>query len=93
MGLSPETKATIKKYNPFAPPKEAVDAGHDDFRPVSGWKRKSSSHVMRQSVYVGARSLMSIALFKMEPGPRTNWINEDIAPTPMREFPLALRVR
>jgi hypothetical protein len=24
----------------------------------------------------------------MEPGPRTAWINEDIAPTPIREFAL-----
>jgi len=62
MKLSPQAKETINKYNPFAPPKEAVDAGHADFRPVSGWK----------------------PLFKMEPGPRTAWINEDIAPTPIQ---------
>lgn len=27
-----------------------------------------------------------IALFEMEPGPRTAWINEDIAPTPIRKL-------
>lgn len=30
------------------------------------------------------------ALFKMEPGPRTAWINEDICPTPVREWRLSL---
>jgi len=41
MGLSPKVKQTLHYINPFKPPKEAEEAGHADFRPVSGWRRKS----------------------------------------------------
>ncbi|EIW69104.1 hypothetical protein M231_01338 [Tremella mesenterica] len=41
-------------------PQSAIDAGANDFRPVSGWK----------------------PFVHMEPGDRTMWINEDLAPTP-----------
>lgn len=40
MGLSPQVKETLDKFNPFKPPKEAEEAGHADFRPVSGWRRE-----------------------------------------------------
>lgn len=41
MGLSPKVKQTLHYINPFKAPKEAEEAGHGDFRPVSGWRRKS----------------------------------------------------
>ncbi|EIW67459.1 hypothetical protein TREMEDRAFT_74590 [Tremella mesenterica DSM 1558] len=41
-------------------PQSAIDAGADDFRPVSGLK----------------------PFIHMEPGSRTMWLNEDLAPTP-----------
>jgi hypothetical protein len=42
MGLSPKVKQTLHYINPFKPPKEAEEAGHADFRPVSGWRRESN---------------------------------------------------
>jgi hypothetical protein len=42
MGLSPKVKQTLNYINPFKPPKEAEEAGHADFRPVSGWRRESN---------------------------------------------------
>jgi len=41
MGLSPKVKQVLHYINPFKPPKEAEEAGHADFRPVSGWRRES----------------------------------------------------
>lgn len=35
-----ERKAKLDKFNPFSAPKEAVEAGHASFRPVSGWRRE-----------------------------------------------------
>ena len=59
----------------FKPPKEAEEGGFDNFRPVSGWREFSSGRPCIDAHCSGP-------LIHMEPGERSAWINEDLAPTP-----------